>query len=95
MSHVKILADGTSVRQRDIVDDLKDFIKRYEFYEDEVHKLWKDYEELEVENENLKVENARLKNDKQDLLYALSNSIWHSMKLEPRLRASRRKWGAR
>ncbi|MGC6552001.1 hypothetical protein ACPC58_01815 [Streptococcus sp. VTCC 12905] len=38
MSHVEILSSGEKIRKRDVVDDLKEFIKRYEFYDDECHR---------------------------------------------------------
>ncbi|WP_394468077.1 hypothetical protein PO908_02860 [Streptococcus anginosus] len=39
MSHIETLRSGVQVAKRDVVDDLKEVIKRYEFYQDEVQRL--------------------------------------------------------
>lgn len=83
MSHIVYTSNGEKLRKRDIVDDLKEFIQRYEFYDDEVHRLWKDYEELEAENKRLKEMNT-------SLLLSISNKVW--LEINHRLKPNHRRW---
>lgn len=89
MSHIHYEADGTKVRKRDIVDDLKEMIDRYEFYDEEVHRLWKDYEEVEAENQRLRDTCIKL------LLENMDHEWEQLVKDEATKRANTRKWRAR
>ena len=88
MSHVEVLPGGQKIRKRDVVDDLKEFIARYEFYDDEVHRLWNDYEELEAENERLKERN-------KSLSLALGEVTWRELWRSAMFKRNRRKYLAR
>lgn len=48
MSHIETLRSGIQVAKRDVVDDLKEVTKSYEFYQDEVQRCYHDMEEYEV-----------------------------------------------
>ncbi|HFU4509258.1 TPA: hypothetical protein ACGPA8_000220 [Streptococcus suis] len=96
MSHVEILSSGEKIRKRDVVDDLKEFIKRCEFYDDECHRLWKDYEELEAKHEKAVAENESLKDKCVDLMLENADYVWDEMARETaKKRANTRKWRAR
>ena len=93
MSHVEMLQSGEKIRKHDVVDDLKEFIKRYEFYDDECHRLWKDYEELEAKHEKVVAENESLKDKCVDLMLKNADHVWDEMARETaKKRANTRKW---
>ena len=95
MSHVEILSSGEKIRKHDVVDDLKEFIKRYEFYDDECHRLWKDYEELEAKHEKVVAENETLKDKCVDLMLENADYVWDEIARETaKKRANSRKWRA-
>ena len=96
MSHVEILSSVEKIRKHDVVDDFKEFIKRYEFYEDECHRLWKDYEELEAKHEKVVAENESLKDKCVDLMLENADYVWNEMARETaKKRANVRKWMAK
>ena len=96
MSHVEIISSGEKIRKRDVVDDLKEFINLYEFYDDECHRLWKDYEELEAKHEKVVAENESLKDKCVDLMLENADYVWDEMARETaKKRANTRKWRAK
>lgn len=93
MSHVEILSSGEKIRKRDIVDDLKEFIKRYEFYDDECHRLWKDYEELEAKYEKVVIENETLKDKCVDPMLENADYVWDEIARETaKKKTNKRRW---
>ena len=48
-------SNGIEVAKRDIIDDLKDVINRYEFYQDEVRRCYHDMEEYEAKIKHGKI----------------------------------------
>ncbi|NQN50357.1 hypothetical protein HPA16_08400 [Streptococcus suis] len=81
------------MRKRDIVDDLKEFIKRYEFYDDECHRLWKDYEELEAKYEKVVIENETLKDKCVDPMLENADYVWDEIARETaKKKTNKRRW---
>lgn len=75
------------VAKRDIIDDLKDVINRYEFYRDEVRRCYYDMEEYEAKIDLLETQ-------KMDLVEALANKTWQDMRQTAFKRRQARKWHA-
>lgn len=89
MSHIEILSNGTSVRRRDIVDDLKDMVRRYEFFEDENSRLTKEWQDQNQQIERLKVQNMQL-------MVALGRQVWKQMASSAMSqKANKRKWNSK
>lgn len=80
-------SNGIEVAKRDIIDDLKDVINRYEFYRDEVRRCYYDMEEYEAKIDLLETQ-------KMDLVEALANKTWKDMRHTAFWRRQARKWHA-
>ncbi|MEI4302696.1 hypothetical protein V9664_09550 [Streptococcus suis] len=57
MSRIVNFGNGITARQRDVIDDFKDAIERYEFLENENERLIKDRQEQEKKIDFLKQQN--------------------------------------
>ncbi len=88
MSHIETLRSGIQVTKRDVVDDLKEVIKRYEFYQDEVQRCYHDMEEYEAKIDLLETQKA-------NLIEALANKTWQDMRQTAFYRRQARKWRAK
>lgn len=86
--HYTKTSNGIEVAKRDIIDDLKDVINRYEFYQDEVRRCYHDMEEYEAKIDLLETQ-------KMDLVEALANKTWQDMRQTAFRRRQARKWRAR
>ena len=81
-------SNGIEVAKRDIIDDLKDVINRYEFYRDEVRRCYYDMEEYEAKIDLLETQ-------KMDLVETLANKTWQDMRQTAFKRRQARKWRAK
>ena len=81
-------SNGIEVAKRDIIDDLKDVINRYEFYRDEVRRCYYYMEEYEAKIDLLETQ-------KMDLVEALANKTWQDMRHAAFKRRQARKWRAK
>ncbi|CYU40705.1 Uncharacterised protein [Streptococcus suis] len=89
MSRIVNFGNGITARQRDVIDDLKDAIKRYEFLENENERLIKDQQEQEKKIDFLKQQNHQL-------FAAIGRQVWEQISSSAMSRkANRRKWRAK
>lgn len=87
MSCQEFLKANVKICKRGVVYDLKDIIDENDFFEEEVHRLCKDYKELETENERLKTVCVNLLLENMDYQ-------WDNMcRVTADHKANRRKWG--
>ncbi|HEM3702185.1 TPA: hypothetical protein U1D11_000655 [Streptococcus suis] len=89
MSRIVNFGNGITARQRDVIDDLKDAIERYEFLENENERLIKDRHEQEERIDFLKQQNHQL-------FAAIGRQVWEQVLSSAMSRKeNRRKWRAR
>ena len=64
--------------------------------DDECHRLWKDYEELEAKHEKVVAENESLKDKCVDLMLENADYVWDEIARETaNKRANTRRWRAK
>ncbi|HEM4064104.1 TPA: hypothetical protein U1W16_000857 [Streptococcus suis] len=89
MSRIVNFGNGITARQRDVIDDLKDAIKRYEFLENENERLIKDQQEQEKKVDFLKQQNHQL-------FAVIGRQVWeHVLSSAMSKKGNRRKWRAK
>ncbi|HEM5432343.1 TPA: hypothetical protein U1578_001387 [Streptococcus suis] len=89
MSRIVNLGNGITARKRDVIDDLKDAIERYEFLENENERLTKDRQKQEKKIDFLKQQNHQL-------FAAIGRQVWEQVLSSAMSRKeSRRKWRAK